>query len=69
MATLAGVTPGQLSAILHRRIAAGGRLAVRLRNATRALDCEIPLEVWLENLTTEHPAFFGKAKRRPCGEK
>lgn len=60
LARLARVQISRVSEILCRRKRCGGILAQRLRDATRSLGCEIPLEVWLSNLTTTHPAFRGQ---------
>jgi hypothetical protein len=58
LALRAGISPVWLSAILRRRAQCGGRAAVLLRSASRDQGSEIPVEIWLDNLTTRHPAFY-----------
>jgi hypothetical protein len=62
MARLARIYPAALAAILHRRVQCGGRLAMRLHAASLQMGREIPVETWLQNLTIDHPAFFGAPK-------
>ena len=61
IAKLAKIQPHHLSEILHRKRGVGKDNAKALQQASKyVLGYAIPLEEWLFNNTTKHPAFYGE---------
>jgi hypothetical protein len=52
-----GISPQQISDIIHRRRQVSFRRAVALQNACENLGKKIPWTHWIANQTSSHPAF------------
>ena len=64
LAHLAGLSPQYLNGILHRTRGCGRVMAKRLSAVAKAIKKDIPLEDFLFNRESYHPAFYGVPKLR-----
>ena len=60
IARMAGMKPHHLCEVLYRRRTVSKDRAKLLEAASTKLGCTVPFEDWLFNVSTRHPAFFGK---------
>jgi len=60
IAFLSGITQSHFSEILHRKRGVGKERAITLeRMSNIVLENPIPMQEWLFNKTSVHPAFYG----------